>query len=241
MAQSPVKIDFDLTEFNRTLKQYREESGKEMEQIVAEKAYQLAGGFGNGALQLTEHASADKIAREMALTVTDVQKVSAKTGKVSTRRKLDFGVGYKDTLAARIVNWRRKREGKPPLWGKYLTDAARKLTASRIRSVNFVRSGWLASIKRLAPLIKKSPRAGGVKSNRPKGYALVDRRENHPAVTIVNTAMNTLSRGNPHHNPQQMKAVAEAGLAKAVQEVIRDMRVYIERKLQKVANKHNAK
>jgi hypothetical protein len=122
-----------------------------MDQIVPKKSSRLDGGFSNGALQLTEHASAGKFVREIAQAVTEVQKVSAKTGKVSTWRKLDFGVSYKDALAARIVNRRRKREGTPRLWRNYLTDAARKLLASRIRTVNFARSSWLASIKRLAP------------------------------------------------------------------------------------------
>jgi hypothetical protein len=241
MATSPARIDFDLSEFNRTLKQYRDASGKEMSQIVAEKSFQMAGGFGNGALQLTKHADANKIARELAQSVTDVEKVSAKTGKVSVKRKLNFGIGDKSTMAARIVNWRRRRDGQPPLWGKKLTDAARKLTQSRIRSVNFIRSGWIASIRRLAPLIKKSPRAGGVKASNPKGYTLVDNRVNHPAVTIVNTALNSMARGNPNHSPERMKAICEDGLRKAVQAVSADMAAYTERKLQKVADKHNAK
>lgn len=240
MAQSPVSIDIDLREFNATLKRYARESDKEMEVIVIEKSFQMAGGFGNGALQLTKHADANKIARELAQSVEEVQRVS-KSGKVSTRRKLNFGIGDKNTLAARIVNARRKRDGQPPLWGKYLTDAARKLTQSRIRSVNFIRSGWLASIKALAPLIKRSPRAGSVKADRPKGRAVVSNVYSRPSVEIINSAMNSLARNNTNHSPEKMKTIAEEGLAKSVAAVNRDMKTYIERKLQKVADRHNAR
>lgn len=245
MASNPVRVEFNTREFEATLRAYARESSKDFDEICLEKGFQLAGGFGAanpGALQLTRHADAGRIAREMAQTVSETQKVS-KTGKVSVRRKLSFGVGDKDLLSARIVNWRRRKEGLPPLWGQKLTAASKALTQARMKSVNFVRSGWLGTIAKLAPLLKKAGRAGGIREKgRLKGAAeMIGFGTNRPSVVIVNRAMNPERRDNPHITPARLKALADEGLARAMQFVTRDMVAYMERKLQKTADKFSAK
>lgn len=242
---NPVSASFNVREFQQTLRSYARESSKDFDQIVLEKSYQLAGGFGAknpGALQLTRHADPARIAREMALSVTETQHTNKK-GKVSIRRKLSFGSGDKNTLAARIVNWRRRKEGQPPLWGQKLDAASKALTQARVKSVNFVRSGWLASIQKLGPLIKKSGNVGGLRQkSRLKGVATTSGLgSNRPSVTVINRALNPERRGNPHVTPSRLKQMAEEGLGAAMQSVTRDMVRYMERKLQKTADKYSAR
>ena len=232
-----LDINFDTREFNDTLRKYAEQSSKELDQIVLEKSQQIA----FEALKQTHHADPGKIARELAQSVAETQ-VTAKNGKIRIKRKLNFGVGDPSTLAARIVNARRRRNGEPPLWGQKLTQAAQKLTQARIRSVNFVRSGWIPSIKRLAARLGRGGNTGGVKQKgASKGYATINTGKFSPAVEIVNTAMNTLPKGDPNNDPAGMQRNALAGLQRAVTFVTRDMVVYIERKLQRVADRHNAR
>ena len=238
MAGSPLNFDFDFNEFDRTLKQYAEVSEKDFADIANNKALELAGGFGNanpGALQLTHHADAAVVAQQLAARVETVERVS-KSGKVTKRRKLHFGIGDKDLLSARIVNARRKRDGQPPLWGKALTEASRKLTGARIRSVNFIRSGWVASIRQLASVVGRVGGSGGVKADRPKGYAIAAKPGVSTSATIVNTAL------NPRHGgSNRAVGMAEAGLQEGVRRVTANMRTYIERKLQQTADRFNAR
>ena len=233
-----LSINIDLADFNRTIKKYIEVSGKTFSEVVVNKSFALAGGFGNsnpGALQLTTHADAGKIARELSLKV--VERVS-KSGKRSIRRKISYGVGDKDILAARIVNWRLKQEGKAPLWGKMLTEASRKLTAARIRSVNFARSGWIGSIKQLAPLVGRSGSTSGVKLfGEPKGYAIIQTSGTSPSVTIVNTSMNPKQRPGQHGSASGLQRIVEAGLSRSAAAVSADLDVYIERKLQQALDR----
>lgn len=232
-------LNFDFNEFDATLQRYLDETQKDVNLVVAEKAFELAGGYGNsnpGALQLTEHANAGKIGQELAATVETTQKTT-RSGKVRTVQKRSFGSDdqTRKTLAARIVNARRVAQGDNPIWGAELRKEATKLTNARIKSVNFIRSGWVGAIRDLASRVRRSGSSSIKEKGQTKGHAVVSGGWS-PSVEIINTALNPKSGGN-----SRMVAVAQRGLAKAVVSVTRSMERYLERRMQKIADKHNAR
>src|SRR5438045_75841 len=106
-----------MPDFRRTLNKYLEVSKKTVEQVVLNKSFDLA----LAALKNTKFADAGKIAHELSQSVKSTFSTDVK-GRWRVRRRLNFGLGDKNTLAARLVNSRRKALGQPPLWGRYLTD-----------------------------------------------------------------------------------------------------------------------
>lgn len=239
MAQQPLNIDLDVVEFDNTLRQYIEHSKKDLDEIVFNKGFQLAGGFGKanpGALQLTHHADANQIRQELSQSVAQEITLSRKgklrRGKIVTTHTDDG----RNSFAARIVNAKRLKEGQPPIWGTALEEEARKLVALRVRAVNFLRSGWIPAIRKLAGLVRRSGGIDGVKQfGQPKGFALVKQGYFSPSVEIVNTALKTKG------GTGRLQGYAEAGLSEALRRLTADMRQYIERKLQKTADKYSAR
>jgi hypothetical protein len=243
MAQ-PLNIEFSFTEFDATLKQYMALSRKTSREIVLRKSMELAGGFGKaspGALQLTHRAEAEKIKAQLSRGVSQELVLSTKgktKGKFKRSNRKIVIDDERGNLAARIINSRLVREGKPPIWGADLAKKAQKLIAARARSVGYIASGWIAAIKGIAPKLGRSPTSGGTKVfGEPEGDFVDDTGNwNNPAVTIINQAF----KGRDP-KPSQMMTVAEDGLRKAVQKVTASMRTYIAKKLQADADKFNAK
>lgn len=79
-------------------------------------------------------------------------------------------------LAALIINSRRKKSGKPGLYGKQMASAIKRMVGGRTRSAGFERSGYIPGIKRLASTLKKPFIIGQIKGisvrGQPKGKAI---------------------------------------------------------------------
>jgi len=237
----------DTTAFQRTLREYAKRSSKTFQETVNNKAYQLAGGFGNkggitrGALQLTYRADPAKIARELSREVKETYRIQKRTGKMRLSRRIKYD---KDTFAARIINWRRKAKGEQPIWGKELLAAAKKMVGARIRSVAFIKSGWLPAIAQLQRFVPGArpmgqPYEAGIRIKRNnRGYAIPATQTFQPKARIVNQSMNLKPRVYPgRHSPARVMTIAQTGLRKAVALVTADMMNYIKRKMKADAPK----
>src|SRR5436853_2213008 len=68
------------------------------------------------------------------------------------RLKLRPGTDTDAPLAALIVQSRRAAKGQKGLYGIEMATAINQLISSRLKSIAFLRSGWLPAIRLLAPL-----------------------------------------------------------------------------------------
>ncbi len=107
-----------------------------------------------------------------------------------------------------------------------MEQAARKLLASRLRSVGFVASAWLAAVKTLFAVLKDR---SGVRLDssvkwygKPKGSAIPARGGWNPLATIINS----ISKGGTRVN-----AIITAGAQEALDKEAKSMDEYVMRKL----------
>src|SRR5205807_1063675 len=66
-------------------------------------------------------------------------------------------------LAALIINARRGAKGQPGLRGPAMEEAINAFVASRLRSIAFLKSGWIGAIKKMIPY---ADRRGGPRQDR---------------------------------------------------------------------------
>lgn len=211
----------EMAKLRATLRKYSEVSKKTEAQIVNDKALDLA----FKALQQTDKANKDQIAQEMGQIGVAV-KFSKKSGRFRASKRILAD----DSFAARIINSRLFKKGKPLLFGKDLEKAAAKMTASRIKATSFIRSGWLGAANRLRATVGGRRQNAGDSQIRgdPKGDAKAARPALMPVAEIINFA----TKDSP-----KARAVAHRGLMKAIPIVIADMEKYIERKMQEATDK----
>jgi hypothetical protein len=221
-------IHFDTKEFDQAIRQYAAQSRRDFAEICNAKAKDLA----FESLRLTHRADANRMRQELSSSVAQKIVISHKTGRTKGGAMVTYHYDEsgRESLAARLVNWRRAKAGEPMLWGTKLEEAARRLVAARVRSVSFVRSGWLPAIRRLGGAGGQGARQVGV----PKGYAVPAQPGVSPVSAIVNTALSSEGAGS------RLAALAEAGLRLAYAAVTRDMQAYMERKLQQTANRFSS-
>lgn len=186
------------------------------------------------AIEDTEKADANRIAYQLAGNVRTKIRISRKTGKRKAVRQYDV---MEDSLAARIVNAKLKAAGQSLIWGRELAKAARRLIGARLRSVAFIRSGWVYAIRTLAPLVGQSSIAPGATkmSGQVKGYAYPARFAISSVVKceIGNTAL--------IEDKRSPMAIAERGLSSAVRREQSEMLARWQKKLQPVMDKYSAR
>lgn len=169
------------------------------------------------------------------------QKITHRAQK-SLQKQRDFHAanvkGAENSYAAAIINAYRHRAGLPPVFGEKMLDLARKLVAQKVKSVGFLRSGWIEATRAIASKVN-TPGLGGSINAGPRGYA-------KPATVVIsgivageigNTVLLYKRKGGKNFpNPPSRAWTADhddpspiliAGLKSAVGEVTYDM----ERKL----------
>jgi len=175
------------------------------------------------AVRQTEKANKDRIEHELGVTGREFRHLTR--GKNKGKVKLGNRIFKDDSLAARILGKRMKTTKSFGFKG--VTDigaAMKKLLAARLRSVAFIKAGWIPARNKLFSVVKRKPvEASRVLDSKIYGKPKGDAK---PAVNaslrhfieaiIVNSAMNTKSKGNP-------MPVAQKGLQKALQFVAQDM------------------
>lgn len=236
-------IEIRVREFDETLRRYAEVSRKTFTQIVANKAAQLAGAYGDGAIQNTAKADRERILRTLTRSVRSAFQYRKsgelrrhKSGRIITKLEqvhLDDG---KTSLAARIVNARRVKRGLDPVWGDELDAEATRLVNRRLSAVAFIRSGWLWVIDDLRRFIDSAPRPGVSRSEKRSermghGKLIEATLTKNPVAEITSTSVN--ARSWTEEQKRSAARIAEAGLSRAFARVTADMRAYIERKMQK--------
>lgn len=234
----------DTREFNAVLKRTAEQSSRAGVDVVNGRLFAVV----LKAIRLTEKANKEKIASDLGQTGTELKYTRA-GGLRKGKRAKGRMILREDSFAARIVNARlRDRVGPGAmLHGDELQAAARKLIQARMRSVAFIKSGWVWSLRALLPFVKfgrkGNPDRDAKAVGRPKGTA-------EPAKLalfkpMVGTATNTalIAGGGKFqaegaHNPMP---VAMAGLQKALAGEQAEMERHLREKLMAASRKAGAR
>lgn len=236
-ANVQVTVRVNTQKFDAAMDQYRRLTSKTVAEIVNTKAYYIA----LNALNSTQHANIADIRAELGQIVT----VKYKDKKGKERKKKTFAAALSRKhgdqqvpLAEILVNAERKKQGQPLIFGKELTSEMRKLYARRIRSVNFVRAGWIPAIKGLTPLAKKdgsTQRDTSVKAaGEPKG-GVIPGRQSDIWTSVCKIYNDVVGSDNKPSN--YVNNIKNIGLQKAINKEAASMMAYVDKKLQEAADK----
>jgi hypothetical protein len=179
-------------EFRRVLTEYANGSMKSVKDTINGRLLDIL----VKAYQRTKIATRAQLEKELG--IVSKFRVSKKTGE---RKRAGFSLAEAksspgQSFASLIVNASRVARGEKALGGAELAAAARKMVGARIRSIGFIRSGWIPGLK-VFNALRDAAKAGRVRGGRawiareqvgqPKGTG-------HPATSILKpeaTASNT--------------------------------------------------
>jgi hypothetical protein len=208
-------------EFDRTLRQYMEHSKRDWAQIFNTKGYFIA----RRATTETPKANAAKI---RALRERRIIGTGLKFGK-NGPRKVTVRDPLSTSRAALILQARRRAAGQPGYTAKELPAAVKKFIGARLRSIGYLKSGWIPAIKKLEPLadVRAKPRVdnSGKVFKQPKGGAKPARNLWRTTCQIFNAAVTKKS------GDEGLRKFGQAGLQAAFAAELVSMKDYVERKL----------
>lgn len=160
----------------------------------------------------TPKADGNRIAWIMGQVGTQIAYTDRK-GRLKRYKTPKRVYDFANSFAARIINKRRKTVGKELLFGAEMDKEARKMVGARLRSVAFIKSGYLPALKLLSRLIDKPLRI--LKEGRvvgvDKGWAIAAPKGT--AVTV----------GEVANNAKGASKVGFAAAQKAVLDTAADM------------------
>jgi hypothetical protein len=227
--------EWQQSKFDEALVEYSKVSSRTLQEIVNTKAYYIA----RKALWFSPKADSYAMKQQLGGIVT-VRRVN-KRGKVVKRRELQLVKSERvdAPLAALIVNKRLGRKGDKGLFGRAMAAAIRELLSSRAKSIAFLKSGWLAPIRKLAPFADRrgAPQVDkeAKQIGRPKGDATPAQPGFNPVAQIVN-----LASARRDTKGALVKYISPA-LAQAFQDETASMWAYMEEKMKPDAEAANAK
>ncbi len=201
-------IEIDTRAFSSVLQQYAAlNRRKTFPEIVNAKALD----FGFRVIKETPKASA--------------QEIRALESKEWWPKYIAKRIGRGVTLKNKGTKFQLQGKGYTREEGRRVS---RQIIASRLRSVAFVKSGWLETIRRLYSVVRDRTFARGVGGARqvgaPKGSAVPARSGDNPTATMVNSAIG-------------VDKVGVGPAERAMGQVRADMAVYVARKLEEAARR----
>jgi hypothetical protein len=221
---------WDQSKFDAALAEYLKVTSRTVTDAINTKAYFIA----RKALYLTHKASKRAIQDSLGKIITSRRRMTTRIASLPSGRTADA------PLAALIINARRGRAGQPGLHGIAMTRAIADLLNARMRSIAFLKSGWIPAIRILEGLAKDKSKAGPTDREariygRQKGGATPAAEGVAPVATIINSA---LSRGDP--GGAALAKYGGAGLEAAFAEETASMLKYLEEKMAPDAAAANA-
>lgn len=213
MPKTGVKLD--TREFQSALRQYARHSKRSMAEIVNKRAINVA----FIAMRKTPTARANRIERDLRKRIS----VPGRKGKGRPPR------------AALIIASGSRHAGRakpaPGLYGAEMREAVEKLVKQRQRSRGYVKSGFMKSIRdlerRTKGRAKRQPR--NVQDfKRLPGEGRGARAGLNPTAEVINYATDAVK-------------LAGKPLQQAINADARDMRTFTAKRMQKDANKFNAR
>lgn len=189
---SPITVRVNTKEFDRALKRYLVTSREAVGEVVKRKAFFIA----RRAVIETPKANS-KLKRELLQKIVlEEREIGqririSKSGKVKKGKMITRNITV--PFAALIVNRRRGKAGEKGLYGAAMAEAINQMVAARMKSIAFLKSGWIPAIKYLERLVKKKAGAPPMdrkasQIGRAKGSAKVDGAGFKIKVAIENAA-----------------------------------------------------
>lgn len=232
-----MALKIDTKEFDRTIAAYKETTRRDIATIVNTKAFYIARAAARG----TKKADKAKILEDLR---------GSRSKSFATKKGGSKIIKY--TLAQLIIVARRAAAGLSTKKAD-IKDDVKKLIASRVRAINFLRAGWIPAIRKLeplsAPIGRKPPQLdSGVKKfpGRSYGSAKAARPSGTDAVCqITNDALAKDKKSSflkkiihIFHNADRSRVygIAAEGLQKAIDSETASMKSHIEEKLRKSAH-----
>ncbi len=226
-------LKMDVSRFNEGMKKAIETSSRSAVAVINSRAFFVCA----KAIPATKKASRQDI--EYQLGKIGTQFKVTKSGKLSRTRTGAFKRGdallREDSLAARIIQSRIRKAGAVDfmLHGEALIRAARKLISARVRSIGFIRSGFISAMQdfsRYAFGASRPSRDGVLVVGAKKGKGTPAKKAaGMMKATIENSALLvggkfSSSEGNP-------MPIAEQGLSMALNLERQEMAKHMEKKL----------
>lgn len=244
--------NWDQSAFDAALARYIERNrSRTLPQILDTKGYYIA----RAATRYTAKADRTRIQTSLGQVIT-VQGTTRnkKTGitKMVKRRKLVLARNNSRSgsapLAALILQHRRTAGGHHSLfYGKKraagiaaMNQAIKKMIGSRMRSVTFLKSGWLTAIKKLAATAVRSGAPAMDVSARQVGKAKGDAKPAQKGF-VIQTQIINLAFGNKTTARARQRAltIATRGLQQAFDSETRSMNDYMDKAMKADADKFN--
>lgn len=224
-------LSLNLAEFNRVLDLAAMHSERTYHEITNSAAADVA----RRAVLNTRKASAEKISMMLGQVATQISlsKRGKSAGKFKGRKQYS---SRQSILLYRIVNARRIKAGQPPIFGDEMSRESRQVRAAILRSVGFVRSGWIWALKDLS--------TGGINARatdrireqvygKKKGYCKLALRSFSSMVTTEIGNSSLVNPGKFSHRNTSALSIAEDGLARAAAESTQDRIRHVKEKLGK--------
>lgn len=210
MAAPPIRIN--RREFDDTFRKYMAVSQRDIAVALNTKAFYIA----RRATVETAKANAG-----------DIRKVwGVRAGRSNSTRA---------AFAGKIINQIRGARGEKGLYGEEMAEAVAQMLVYRLRTVGFIKSGWIPAIKRLEPLAEKkgAPRQDrrAAQLGTAKGWAVPAR----PGIRCIAIIANTAS--TKRDIKQALLKFGTPGLQRAFDHEVASMKTYIERKMTASAKK----
>ncbi len=139
---------------------------------------------------------------------------TVKKGKHAGRIRRTTNYAGLNRSAFAIMNWHRKKKGKPTLRGVEALNAARRMVAFRLRAVGSLRSGWVGAIVRLRNFLKENVFLDVATTVKRKGTAIPARETVNP-VAEVRYRLAIRKAGGEKIDPRVIAALQNAFNAEA--------------------------
>jgi len=219
-----AEIKIETKEFRRALDRYLVETSQELSKAINRRMFHVL----KKAEQYTPKADRSAIMAELG--AEDKMVKSRKTGEIRRR-----GFKIANTKAERIIQGSRLKRGEKPLPRNEIKKEARKLIASRLRSVGTLKAGWYHAKLAMA-------KAGGVFGGGKTGPRVKQRSFGKPAKAGLNPTAKAVYRllaKGP--NVKSIHPKVEQALARAYAAERVEMERHMRDKAQKVADKYNSR
>ena len=202
-----INVTVNTKEFDKVFKEYMKYSKRDFAEACNQHAYYIA--------------------RDATLTTKKADKEQIRTELEGSSRDYPSA-----PLAAILVNAQLGKKGKKGLTGEKMARAVEKYIKKQMSHVNFLRSGWMPAIKRLALVV---PKRGGSKI--PPGTSKKG-RDFGGASPAIDSTFSPLAviwnsvQGSKIHGDKSAKVrdILEEGAKKAVEMEQASMVKYIVRK-----------